>query len=261
MIGYQDVPPHLPSEVKSELQETTHSLSECIQYSVQLMIHFPFSPDLAGVEIVATTSVVLTNSFTTINWAGHGFRLTVPQDSLPAGVDQCQLDIVASIAGQYQFPDNLQLVSGVFWVRPGAPGPFRQQLTVEIQHCAKMTSSTKLSFVRAHCSQERLPYTFKQVKGGGSFTEHSSYGSLEVTHFSAHAIAAEGPVDLLYVASLYYFKPNLQTIDIYFTISQDEEIHNTVSCQCMFLYVYIVGLYCRKGIIILSSWEPKSNLI
>ncbi len=63
---------------------------------------------------------------------------------------QRRLDIKASVAGQYQFPDNLLLVSGVFWLRPHPSGQFQQQLTVEIQHCAKMTSSTNLSFVRAH---------------------------------------------------------------------------------------------------------------
>ncbi len=146
---------------------------------------------LRGVEVVASTSVVLTNSQTIFNWSGHGLKLSVPPDSLPAGVDQCRLDIVASTAGQYHFPDTLQLVSGVFWVRPDVPGPFRQALTVEVQHCAKMSSSTKLSFVRAHCSQESLPYRFMEVEGRGLFTEHSSYGSLEVTHFSGYAVTGE----------------------------------------------------------------------
>ncbi len=92
-----------------------------------------------------------------------------------------------------------------------------------------MTSSTKLSFVRAHCSQESLPYTFKQLEGRGSFTEHSSYGCLSVNHFSSFAIAAEGDVDLLYVASLYYLKADPRTIEIHFTINVDDEIHNAVS--------------------------------
>ncbi len=173
---------------------------------------------------MASTSVVLTNSGTTFKWAGHGFRLTVPQDSLPAGVDQCQLDIVVSIAGQYQFPDNLQLVSGVFWVRPGAPGPFRQQLTMEIQHCAQMTSSTKLSFVRAHRSQESLPYRFRQVEGGGSFTEHSSYGSLEVTHFSGLAVTGED-VERWYTASLYYFPQRNFTATFHIAVSWNDDEH------------------------------------
>ncbi len=175
---------------------------------------------------MGSTSVIVTNSPKTFHWAGYGLKLTIPQGSLPAGVDQCQLDIVASVAGQYQFPDNLQLVSGVFWVRPYPSGRFQQQLRVEIQHCTKMTSSTKLTFVRARCSQESLPYTFKQLEGRGSFTEHSSYGCLSVNHFSSLAIVAEGDVD---VASLYYLKADPRTVEIHFTINVDDEVHIAVS--------------------------------
>ncbi len=185
--------------------------------------------DLPGVEVTGRTTFIATNLGDIFDWTEYGFRLTVPADSLPAGVDQCPLDIVASTAGLYQFPNDLQLVSGVFWVRPGAPGRFRQQLTVEIQHCANITSSTKLSFVRARCSQESLPYSFKQVEGGGSFTEHSSYGSLKVTHFSGTAAVGKG--DVVYIASLYYRRPNSPppTIEIYFTIRKDTELHKKVS--------------------------------
>ena len=94
-----------------------------------------------------------------------------------------------------------------------------------------MSSSTKLSFVRAHCFQESLPYRFKEVKGHGSFTEHSSYGSLEVTHFSGLAITADDDADLLYIACLYYIKATTsRNIKIYFSINQDEPTHNTVIC-------------------------------
>ena len=188
---------------------------------------------------MASVCVIVTNSPQTFHWVGYGFKLTIPQGSLPAGVDQCRLDIKASVAGQYQFPGDLQLVSGVFWVRLHPPGQFQQQLTVEIQHCAKMTSSTKLSFVRAHCSQESLPYTFKQLEGRGSFTEHSSYGCLSVNHFSSLAIAAEGDVDLLYVASLYYLKADPRTVEIHFTINVDDEIHNAVSDRFYACMVFV----------------------
>ncbi len=74
--------------------------------------------DLLGVEVMGRTTFVITNSMDQFNWKEYGFGLTVPANSLPAGVDQCQLDIMASTVGKYQFPDNHQLVSGVFWVRP-----------------------------------------------------------------------------------------------------------------------------------------------
>ncbi len=188
-----------------------------------------FLSDLPGVEAVAHTHVIITNSSQTFLWDGYGFKLHIPQNSLPPGVDQCRLDIKASVAGNYQFPNNLQLVSGVFWVRPHPSGPFQQLLTVEIQHCAKMTSSTKLSFVRARCSQESLPYTFKQLEGrGSSFTEHSSYGSLELNQFSGLAVTGED-VERKYIASLYYFGSELHSREIHFIVNWNDEIHRSVS--------------------------------
>ncbi len=207
----------------------SYNTIQWVRYLIFIVLYCYLHSDLPGVEVVASTCVIVTNSPQTFHWVGYGFKLTIPQGSLPAGVDQCRLDIKASVAGQYQFPDNLQLVSGVFWVRSRPSSRFQRQLRVEIQHCTRMTSSTKLSFARAHCSQENLPYTFKQLEGRGSFTEHSSYGLLGVNHFSSLAIAAEGDVDRQYVASLYYLKADPRTVEIYFTINVDDEIHIAVS--------------------------------
>ncbi len=178
---------------------------------------------------------MLTNSATTFDWAGYGFKLTVPPDSLPVGVDQCQLDIAASTAGQYQFPENFQqLVSGVFWIRPSVPGRFRRSLTIEIEHCAKMTSSTELSFVRAHCTQESLPYRFKEVKERGLFQQTSSkgnrsYGSLEVTQFSCFAVADnDNDVERRYTARLYYLQRYISGVTVHVAISWDTKTHYQV---------------------------------
>ncbi len=185
---------------------------------------------------MASTFVIVTNSPQTFHWVGYGFKLTIPQGSLPAGVDECRLDIKASVAGQYQFPNNLQLVSGVFWILPLPLCQFQQLLTVKIQHCAKMTSSTKLSFVRAHCSQESLPYTFKQLEGRGSFTEHSSYGSLELNHFSGLAVTGEDGEPREYIASLYYQQCDLRTLEIHFVITWDSEAHITVGPTIKYIF-------------------------
>ncbi len=181
---------------------------------------------------MANTCVIVTNSPQTFHWVGYGFKLTIPQGSLPAGVDQCRLDIKASAAGQYHFPDNLQLVSGVFWIRPLPLCRFQQQLTIKIQHCAKMTSSTKLSFVRACCSQKQLPYTFEVVDSHASFSEHTSYGVLEINHFSGfgntvkttEGVAAERH----YIASLYYFEVSPSISRIHFVVTWNTDIHREV---------------------------------
>ena len=114
---------------------------------------------------------------------GYGFNVHMPQSSLPPGLDQCVLQVWVSFTGQYRLPSGYDLVSPVFWVRANPQCRFAPKLTIEIQHCAKITRSTKLSFVRADCSQESLPYVFKRLEGRGSFSEQSSYGSLELDHF------------------------------------------------------------------------------
>ena len=170
---------------------------------------------------------MLTNSATTFDWAGYGFKLTVPPDSLPAGVDQCQLDIVASTAGQYQFPEKFQqLVSGVFWICPSVPSEFRLPLTIKIEHCAKMTSSTELSFVKAHRTQETPSYKFTEVEGCGLFQQNSSCGSLEVTHFCALAVTGTKNVERRYTACVYYLQRDSVTVHV--AISWDTLTHYQV---------------------------------
>ena len=234
----------------SELVTTSFAL-----FYILLYLH----SDLRGVDVVASTCVIVTNFPQTFHWVGYGFKLTIPQGSLPAGVDQCRLDIKASVAGLYQFPDNLQLVSGVFWIRLLPLCQFRQLLTVEIQHCAKMTSSTKLSFVRACCSQESLPYKFKQLEGCGSFTEHISYGSLELNKFSGLAVTGED-VERVYTASLYYQQCDPQTLEIHFVITRDSETHITVCPIIYTLNLTNSTIYrFRQLKSILKTWEQKRS--
>ena len=170
------------------------------------------------------TSVMVTNSEQSFHWTGYGFKLHISKDSLPAGMDQCVLHIIASIAGQYQFPDNSDLFSAVYWVRSEPLCRFQQPLTVDLQHCANVTSSTNLTFVRAVCSQKNLPYTFKKLEGRGSFSVQSSYGSLQLNHFSGIAVTGEN-VGRLYTASLYYLDKNPRNTEIHLVITWDDEVH------------------------------------
>ena len=137
-----------------------------------------------------------------ITWEGFGLKLHIDEGSLPAGVDQCSLNMKASLAGQYKLPDNLYLVSAIFWLRCEPMCLFTKPVTVEMQHCARRENVeiAKLTFVRAVCSQKQLPYTFKQL--GGDFSSHSSYGVVDVNGFSGLAIAQEGTSERYYLANL-----------------------------------------------------------
>ncbi len=93
-----------------------------------------------------------------IDWTEY---VIVPVDSLPASA---RGPGSTRHLGQYnQSHNNLQLVSVVLSVCPGAPGQFRQQLTVEIQDFTMRTSSTKFSFVRARCSHAGLEYSIAPI--------------------------------------------------------------------------------------------------
>ncbi len=74
---------------------TTLPIIIYIQYWCSLVNYIHI--DLRGVDVLARTTVIVTNSPQTFHWVGYGFKLTIPQGSLPDGVDQCRLDIKASV--------------------------------------------------------------------------------------------------------------------------------------------------------------------
>ena len=165
-----------------------------------------------------------------ITWPGYGLRLNIPKGCLPVGMEQCTINIKASLAGQYEFPENSHPVSAVIWLRcEDVQCKFVKPITVEIQHCAE---SPKLNFVRAVCSQKQLPYTFKQLMGG-NFTSHSSYGVIELNSFSGVGVTQEGPDERNYLANLLFKevrgRHTLVILEIFFVIICNTDVHRTVS--------------------------------
>ena len=171
-----------------------------------------------------------------ITWEGFGLKLHIQEGSLPAGMEQCILQIKASLAGQYEFPENSHLVSAIFWLRCETVHKFTKPITVEIQHCAKSENVTSLNlgFVRAICSQKQLPYTFKQLPGG-NFTSHSSYGVVEVNSFSGVGVVENGADSRNYLASVLYKEiSDLHTcciMEIYIVVIWNLDAHCTVSTK------------------------------
>ena len=172
---------------------------------------------------------MVTNDQLSFYWEGYGLRLNIPKGSLPEGVEQCTIKILASLAGQYEFPEEFYLVSGVFWLRCEPMVKFTNLISLEIQHCAKAENVSKLSFVRAVCNQEKLPYTFKQLNQ--AISSRSSYGLTRLQHFSGVAITQEGSQDRGYVAKLFYRNRSISNIyyDIHFVVTWDIDLHHTVS--------------------------------
>lgn len=184
--------------------------------------------------------VVYSSHYQLITWEGFGLRLHVHEDSLPVGMEQCTLNIKASLAGQYEFPENLYLVSAVFWLRCEPTCMFTKPVTVEIQHCAKSENvdNFKMKFVRAVCSQTQLPYTFKRL--GGDFSRHSSYGVIQVKGFSGLAVTQERSDQRQYCSKLFYLSNYFCGHRIDLVVTWDTEAHINVQCQTHNYYDLII---------------------
>ena len=191
--------------------------------------------NLRGVEVCGEMTVVVYSSHgQQIIWPGYGLRLNIPKGCLPAGMEKCTINIKASLAGQYEFPENSHLVSAIFWLRCEDVHKFTKPITVEIQHCAKSENVTNLSFVRAVCSQKQLPYTFKQLPWG-NFTSHSSYGVIELNSFSGVGVIQEGlTAERHYYSKLFYLSNYcLGGHRIDFIIMWNTEAHINVSSHAL----------------------------
>jgi len=129
--------------------------------------------------VIGEASLIITNRAQTVYWAGYGQKLNIPREVLPVGLEQCRLLIKVGLSGQFALPQD----SVVYWLDSEPRCKFSKAITIEIQHCAKPTQSSRLSFVRAKCSQETLPYTFKTLEGG-VFTDQTNWGCITLDQFS-----------------------------------------------------------------------------
>ena len=89
-------------------------------------------------EVVAETTFTLTPEARSFEFKGFGFKLHVPEGSLPAEVSETQLNVRVSLFGQFQVPTDCELVSAVYWV--STAHKLTKPLVVEIQHCAALSS-------------------------------------------------------------------------------------------------------------------------
>ena len=100
-------------------------------------------------HLIAETSVLVTNSEQLFSWDECGLSLHIPKNSLPDDTQLCSIYIKATIMGNYQLPQDIHLVSTVYWIECVPKCQFSQPLTLEIQHCAKPESASRLCFIKA----------------------------------------------------------------------------------------------------------------
>ena len=140
---------------------------------------------------------------------------------MPAELTEFRVDIKAGFTGQFCIPNDLQLVSCVYWV--SSSQKFVKPVTLEIEHCASIQDSSQsstLQFIAAKCSQAELPYQFRALKKG-IFVPRSPYGSIQLTQFSFFGIAISKMFWSLprYYCTLYYIHKDVNKWHIDFIIT------------------------------------------
>ena len=141
---------------------------------------------------------------------------------MPVEHAECRVDVKVALAGQFNIPDDLQLVSCVYWLSC-SQRPFLKPVTLGIEHCASLQDSSQfesLRFVVAECFQTELPYEFREFKKG-TFVPLSSYGSIQVSQFSFFGITISRRSSRLsqYYGALFYIQKGLNWWHVDFVIT------------------------------------------
>ena len=121
------------------------------------------------------------------HWKNHGLKLEIPEDALESNTPQA-MSIQASLSGHYELPDNMELVSGVYWFT--FPGKFSQPVILELQHCASLDlpkDMLSLAFVSAYDMPGTVHHEFQPVPWG-AFPIGSRYALIELNQVSGMGI-------------------------------------------------------------------------
>ena len=65
-----------------------------------------FTVHLHGVDIVAQTTFTLTQGPQNLQFKGYGFKLHVPEGSLPAEILETEQSVQVSLSSQFQMPPD-----------------------------------------------------------------------------------------------------------------------------------------------------------
>ena len=160
----------------------------------------------------------------------NGLQLHIPEGVLPAKyTGGYEVDIKTGLVGEFQFPDNSELVSCIYWL--SCSQQFLKPVTLQIQHCASIEDLSQLHFVVAKSSQSELPYKF-EVLEKGTFSQHNSYGSIDISQFSFFAIiiCKIFRSHISYYSALYFFYQGVKSWRVDVVVTRNLEIHLQVRC-------------------------------
>ena len=183
----------------------------------RILLFPPFKSTLslvnfAGLTVLKHIIINITTKERFVYCKDYGFKLHIPENSLPRGRTHCNITITVALSGEFQFPENSVLVSAIYELTTDLKEDFAKPLTLRIQHCAQENVCKALKLVTA-TSNTPLPYSF-HCSQDGLFMSQDSYGDVTLQHFSLFAIVAwlkESVCHLIwgpqkYCAQIYYTK-------------------------------------------------------
>ena len=238
-----------------------------VYWNPDLVIVYSPTGYFRGADVIGKTEFAVSRKGGNFEWKGYGLKLAVPSNCLPPAVETDKFTVTASLSGQFEIPENYELISPIFWI--AAPDNLSKPVLVEIQHCLADTSDdtadpSDLYFITAKCTQESLPYKFKPI--GGIFTRTSSYGSIEVSHFSGMGIASKRKCQSAYCAQVYYNNKSRHEWRVYFVITRNLDAVLTVShvitlCMVAVINIFLCISVCEPAVQPLGQGRSPHNTL
>ena len=182
---------------------------------------------------IAKLSLPITNSLRHFYWKGYGLRLTIPENSLPPGVEKCTLFLSVWLNAPFEASKGCELLSALYNIKCEPEVIFKRKMTIEIQHCADSELASELSLVRASDTCKSAPEFI--VLKHSAFLTNKCYGYTQVNHCSWYAIFRMFSSLLMrnterrYSLMLFYKKQTAYDVDIVVAVCQDLEAQVSVS--------------------------------
>ena len=126
----------------------------------------------------------ITNKGKNVECKELGFSIAIPPGAV--GSDPVTVSVCCSFKAEFSSPVGYEFVSPVYVLHTTLDTGFLKKVTLSLQHWDKSDESD-LSFGFCTFPNVRGSYQF-QVKDGGDFVSHESYGSIEIDHFSVGAV-------------------------------------------------------------------------
>ena len=229
MLLINSVSPRCVRYVDTGVQTSHHEIKKGLFRIVTVYLRpiqfILFIGYLRGVETYEETVLeIMGDKPQKLEWSGYGFYIEVPEGALPPDVT-ASVAVKVILAGQFELPKNSQLISAIYWI--SSSEVFLKKVAVNIQHCAIVASEEQCSefkFVVARCSQEVLPYKFREK--AGLFNINTQYATIKVKEFSFFGITSPWRTELHYMSLKFYRPiPKTKKVDYVFVLIRNQDLH------------------------------------